>query len=260
MKSEVKLETPQKVSCYNSVSYKFVLKSVKSQNRICLVIQYQFKASACKIWWTKTKLSFWETKTILQILGKLFLSIGVSFEVYQTPQSNLLGLGRFIQGVRMPNLVDQYKIICLGKRGKAWNYPKTLSYIGFSYKFVWKSVKSLNGIFWAIESCYKILECQIWQTNINFFSWGNKSKLETLKNLSPYIGVSFKCVCKSVESLNRIFSVIEYWFKALEWQICWTNTKLFLWETEKNLGTLQKLSSYFGVSNKFVWKSVEILN
>ena len=44
MKSEVKLETPQKVSRYNAVSYKFVLKSVKSQDRICSVIQYWFKA------------------------------------------------------------------------------------------------------------------------------------------------------------------------------------------------------------------------
>ena len=84
--------------------------------------------------------------------------------------------------------------------------------------------------------------------------------LETLKNFSPYIGVSFKFVSKSVKNLNRIFSVIEYWFEALEWQICWTNTKLFLWETEKNLGNLQKLSYYLGVSDKFVCKSVERLN
>ena len=121
-------------------------------------------------------------------------------------------------------------------------------------------MKSLNEIFRAIVSCYKFLECQIWLTNINLFSWGNKSMLETLKNFSPYIGVSFKFVSKSVKNLNRIFSVIEYWFEALEWQICWTNTKLFLWETEKNLGNLQKLSYYLGVSDKFVCKSVERLN
>ena len=111
-----------------------------------------------------------------------------------------------------------------------------------------------------IVSCYKFLECQIWLTNINLFSWGNKSKLETLKDLSPYIGVSFKFVFKTIKNLSRIFLVIEYWFKALEWQIYWTNTKLFLWETEKNLGNLQNLSSYIGVSDKFVWKSVESLN
>ena len=129
---------------------------------------------------------------------------------------------------------------------KFGSIPKLSHYIRFSYKFVWKSVKTLNGIFWSIEYCYKTLESQVWLTNTNLFSWGNKSKLETLKNVSPYIGVSFKFVSKSVNSLNRFFSVIEYWFKAFEWQICWTNTELFLWETEKNLGTLQKLSPYIG--------------
>ena len=88
----------------------------------------------------------------------------------------------------------------------------------------------------------------------------SEAKLKTLKKLTPYIPFSYKFLFKTVKNLSRIFSVIEYWIKALEWKICWTNTKLFLWETEKNLGTLQKLSSYFGVSNKFVWKSVEILN
>ena len=88
----------------------------------------------------------------------------------------------------------------------------------------------------------------------------SEAKLKTLKKLTPYIPFSYKFLFKTVKNLSRIFSVIEYWIKALEWKICWTNTKLFLWETEKNLGTLQKLSSYIGVSNKFVWKSVESLN
>ena len=88
----------------------------------------------------------------------------------------------------------------------------------------------------------------------------SEAKPKTLKKLTPYIAFSYKFLFKTVKNLSRIFSVIEYWIKALEWKICWTNAKLFLWETEKNLGTLQKLSSYIGVSKKFVWKSVESLN
>ena len=126
MKSEVKLETPQKVSRYNSVSYKFVLKSVKSQNRICSVIQYQFKASACKIWWTKTKLFFWETKTIFPLLEKLFLSIGVS------------------------------------------------------YKFLLKSIKRLNRIFWAQEDLFKA--SKFGPSIQNHFSGKARQSLELSRN------------------------------------------------------------------------------
>ena len=49
---------------------------------------------------------------------------------------------------------------------------------------------------------------------------------------------------------------MEYWFKALERQIWSANTKLFFRESETNLGTLQRLSPYIGVSYKFVLKCV----
>ena len=65
---------------------------------------------------------------------------------------------------------------------------------------------------------------------------------------------------KSLKSLNRIFWKIEYWFKALEGQIWLTNTKLFFWESEAKLQTLQKFSPYIGVSFKFVLNSVKRLN
>ena len=217
MKSEVKLETPQKVSCYNSVSYKFVLKSVKSQNRICLVIQYQFKASACKIWWTKTKLFFWETKTIFPLLEKLFLSIGVS---YKFLLKSIKRLNRIFWAQEDSFKALECQIWSINTKSFFWESEAKLGtilklslHIGFIYIFVWKSVKSLNQIFRAIEYCYKTLQCQIWLTNTNLFSRGNKSKLETHKNQSPYIGVSFKFLSKSVKTLNRIFSLIESWFQ-----------------------------------------------
>ena len=79
--------------------------------------------------------------------------------------------------------------------------------------------------------------------------------LETLQNLSPYIRVSCKFVLKSVKSSSQILWVIKYWFRVLECQTCWTNTKLFFWETIGNLETLEKLFSYIWLSYKFVLKS-----
>ena len=43
----------------------------------------------------------------------------ICFEVCQKPQSNLLSDGILVQCFRMPNLVHEYKMIFLGKRGKA---------------------------------------------------------------------------------------------------------------------------------------------
>ena len=115
-------------------------------------------------------------------------------------------------------------------------------------------------MFWTLEYSFKELECQIQSTNTRSFLGENEAKLETLQKLSPSTGVSYKFVSKSVRSLNRIFSVIKYWFQALECQICSTNTNLSFWESKINLGTLEKLFPYIGVSYKFVLKSVKSLN
>ena len=91
--------------------------------------------------------------------------------------------------------------------------------------------------------------------------WESEAKLQTLQNFSPYIGVSFKFVLNSVKRLNRIFYwAVEYWSKTLECQIWSTNTKAFFWESETNLGTLQKISPYIGVTYKFVLKCAKNQN
>ena len=91
--------------------------------------------------------------------------------------------------------------------------------------------------------------------------WESEAKLQTLQNFSPYIGVSFKFVLNSVKRLNRIFFwAVEYWSKTLECQIWSTNTKAFFWESETNLGTLQKISPYIGVTYKFVLKCAKNRN
>ena len=45
---------------------------------------------------------------------------------------------------------------------------------------------------------------QIWLTNTKPFFWESEANLETLQKLSARIGVTYKFVLKSVESLNRL--------------------------------------------------------
>ena len=199
--SEVNVETLQKFSPYIWVCYKFVLKSIKSLNRILLATEPWFEALKCQIWLTNTKPFFWESDANVETLQNL---------------------------------------LCI------W----------VSYKFVLKSVKSLNRILWATEYWFKSLKCQIWLTNTKPFFWESEANVETLQKPSPYIWVSYKFVLKSVKSLNRILWATEYWFKALKCQIWLTNTKPFSWESEANVEYLQKPSSYIWVSYKLVLKSV----
>ena len=82
------------------------------------------------------------------------------------------------------------------------------------YKFVLKSVKSLNQILWATEYWFKALKCQILSTNTKPFFWETKSKIETLQKFFPFLWVSNKFALKSVNSLNWILWTTECWFKA----------------------------------------------
>ena len=63
-----------------------------------------------------------------------------------------------------------------------------------------------------------------------------EANLETSRRLSPYNGVSYKFL-KSEKSLNRIFWVTEYWYKAFKFQICSTNAKLFFWKSDSDFET-----------------------
>ena len=63
-------------------------------------------------------------------------------------------------------------------------------YIWVSYKFVMKSVNSLNWISWATECWFKALKCQYWSTNQNHFSGKAKQTLKLSKNFLPIFEVS----------------------------------------------------------------------
>ena len=56
--SKANIETLQNFSLYIWGSYWFVLKSVKSLNRIWWATEYWFKALKCQIWLTNTKTTF----------------------------------------------------------------------------------------------------------------------------------------------------------------------------------------------------------
>ena len=157
-----------------------------------------------------------------------------------------MSYGILVQGFKIPNLVEEYKTIFLGNRGKPWNSPKTFSlYLSFLK----------NRIFWAAQYWFKTLKCQIWLTNKKPFFWENEGNLETLQQVSLYIWVYYKFVLKSFNSLNWILWAMEYWFKALKCQIWCTNTESFFWESETNIETLQKGSPYTWVFYKFILKS-----
>ena len=116
---------------------------------------------------------------------------------------------------------------------------KHFPYLWVSYKFVLKSVKSLNRILWTTEYWFKALKCKIWLTTTQPYFSKSKANVETLQKRSPYIGVSYKFVLKSVKSLNWILWATEYWFKALveEYKTSflgkqgrrWSSSKTFLW-------------------------------
>ena len=132
--------------------------------------------------------------------------------------------------------------------------------IWISYNFVLKSVKNLNGIFWANEFWFKALKYQIWLGNKKPFFWESEASFETLQDFSAYISVSYKFVLKSLKNLNRILWVTEYWFKALKCQYWLRNTKPFFLKNERNVETLQNFSHHIWVCHKFILRSAERMN
>ena len=65
---------------------------------------------------------------------------------------------------------------------------------------------------------------------------------------------------KSVKSLNGIIWATEYWLMASLCQTWLTNTKPFFWKSKPNLGYLQNLCSYIGVSYRLVLNSTKDRN
>ena len=137
---------------------------------------------------------------------------------------------------------------------------KPFPYISVFYKFVLKSVKSVNRLLWATEYWFKASKYQVWFMNTKPFLCEIEANIETFWKLFRYIWVFYKFVLKSVKILNRIVWATESWFKTLKYKIWFTNTKPFFSESEANVQTLRKPIPYISVSYRFVLKSVKSVN
>ena len=148
------LEIFQKLFYHIGVTYTLVLESFKSVNRNFWVIEYWYKTLKCKIWSTKTKPLFWKKQANLETFQKILPILQFPiffFEVCQKPNSNLQSDWILVEGLKIPNLLNEYKTIFLGKLRNHWYLPKFLLYIGITYKYVLESLNQLSQIFWVIQ-------------------------------------------------------------------------------------------------------------
>ena len=138
--------------------------------------------------------------------------------------------------LKTTNLVNDCKSIFLERRGKSWNLQATFSlhwsFLQTYFEVCQKPELNLVSNTILVESFIMPNFHNEYKT---IFFWESETNLETFQKLSPYIWVSYKFVLKSVKSLNRIFWVIKYWFKALECHIWSMNSKPFFWESEAKL-------------------------
>ena len=88
---------------------------------------------------------------------------------------------------------------------------------------------------------------KLWNWSLLFrYTWNTNSKSHTAK--------------VNINSLHRIFWVMEYWHMVLKCQIWSAYLKPFFWESKATLKLTQKFFLYIGVSHKFVFNSSKSVN
>ena len=164
--SEENVETIQKFSPYIWVSYKFVLKSVKILNRISWATESWFKVLKCQIRLTNKKPFLWESETNVETLQKPSLYNGVSYKFVLKFEKSLNRIFRateyWFNALKCQIWLTNTKPFFWESQANVETLQKSSPYNGVSYKFVLKSEKCLNRIFWATEYWFKALKCQIW--------------------------------------------------------------------------------------------------
>ena len=227
-------------------------------------MEHWFMVLKFHIWLTNTKLFSRENKANIETLQEVFHYIRLSYKLVLKSVSSLTrifwAMEYWFKALNCQIWLRNTKSFFQESETNVETLQKLYLYIWTCYKFVLQSVRSLRRIFWASEYWLKSLKCQIWLTNTKPFSWESKANLETRQKLSPYISVCYKFFLKFVNSLNRIFRAMEYWFKALKYQIWLRNRKPFFWERKPNFETLHKLYLYIWICYKFVFQSVKSLN
>ena len=97
----------------------------------------------------------------------------------------------------------------LGKRGKYLNLQNFFAYIGAYYKIVFKSIKSLDWIFWATEYWFKVQNPKFSKWIQNHFSGNARQTLVLTKSFSLFCSLPLSFL-SSVKNLVLILWVIEY--------------------------------------------------
>ena len=236
--SEENIESLQKRSPDIWVSYKFVLKSIKILTRISWATEYWLKAFKCQIWLMYTKPFFWETEENVETFQKRFPYIWVSYKLVlkwvKVLNSILWSMESWFKVLKWHILLRNTKPFFLEGDANVEPLQKLSPSIWVFYKFVLKSIKSLNRILWATEYWFRALKCQFNLSNTKPCFLKSEANVESLQKRFSYIWVSYKFLLKSAQILNRISRATEYWFKALKCQIWLMNTKSFFWESEAN--------------------------
>ena len=127
----------------------------------------------------------------------------IYFEIYEKSKWNFLDHGMLVYGFRFQNLVNKQQTILLRNQGNLEIRQNLSCLIGVSYKFISKSVKNLNWIWWVMEYWFKSLQCKIWLMNKKPVFSESKGNLEAIQKLSSYIGVSHQLILKFLKSFNQ---------------------------------------------------------
>ena len=182
------------------------MKSAKSLNPIFWVIEYWLKALQSQLCWRKGKLFFWEIQRNLATLQKLFLYIGVSYKsIWKSVEIlnwNLRLIELWFKVSDCQIWWTNIKLFFWETKTNLGTLEKPFPSIGVSYKFLLKSVKSLNRIFWAMDYSFKALQCQIWSTNTNHFSGKTRQNLKLSKIFFSIFKFPLTCsgVCQKPKS------------------------------------------------------------
>ena len=158
-KSKGNVETLQNHSPYTWVSRNFVLKSVKSLNRILWALEYWFKALKCQMWLTNTKPFFWESEGNVETLQKRSPYVWVSYKfilkLVTSLNPILWATECWFKALKCQICLTNKKPLFWESEANVETLQKSSPYIWVSYKFVLKSIKRLNWILWVTKYCFK---------------------------------------------------------------------------------------------------------
>lgn len=124
------------------------------------MIEYWYKAWKHPICATSTKPYFWKSETSLETLQKLSSQIGVN---YKLDVKCVKSLNRDLWGIEHWYKVQKRQILSESAKSCFWKMEESLKtfqnlsfYLLVTYKFILKSIKSLNSIFWWLNIGIKL--------------------------------------------------------------------------------------------------------